>query len=84
MKRSKVVHLAHDTKAEDSKVVASFLREQAELVESGGYAANAAVVIFLENREGVFKVGTKRCNIDLLQQVGLQMCSIFDIAKTDG
>ena len=79
----KVVTLAHDTKTDGASQVVAFLREQADLIEAGNYVADAAVIVFLERRGALFKTGTRRCNIDLLQQLGLLQCALSDVVKTD-
>jgi len=78
----KVLTLTRDADVDDRKMVVAFLRAQADAIEKGEYDAHAAIIILYEKRGDRFKTATRRCNMDLLQQIGLMQCAIMDVSST--
>lgn len=62
--------------------VAAFLREWADAVEAEGNVT-AAVIILHSDVDEQFLVRTRRCNLDLVQTVGLVHIAAADLAQTD-
>jgi hypothetical protein len=76
-----IIRLVQTTQRERVDV-AAFLREWADAVENDGQTIS--VVLILHGSEGEnLRVRTRRCNMDLLQTVGLLQIAMIDLAGTD-
>lgn len=63
--------------------VAQFLREWADAVEAEGEVTTAAIIILHDDKGSQFLVRTRRCNLDLVQTLGIMALATADLAKTD-
>jgi hypothetical protein len=89
----KLAHVNNDvgTKgAAASELVVSFLREWADAIESGDEDAHKAVLIMYADREPggpgneAFVVRVRRCNLGLVEQVGLMTMAQADLIAYEG
>lgn len=76
-----IVKLVQKTQRERVDV-ATFLREWADAIENDG-ETYAAVLILHGDIGETFRVRTRRCNMDLLQTVGLMQIAMADVTATD-
>ena len=88
----KIIHLAHvnnsvaTTGAAARQVVASFLRDWAEALESGAENAEKAILVLYDEDQGpgLFRLRTRRCNVaGLVEQVGLMKVATDIVSKGD-
>ena len=63
--------------------VVAFLRQWADKIEDGDELVTRAVLIMAEDRDGSFRLTTRRCNIDFVTQVGLMCLANHDLASKD-
>lgn len=67
-----------------TSLVVQFLRDYADSIEKGETVAESAVLILYktENKDSTkFCVTSRRCNVDLLHQVGMMHLALADICE---
>lgn len=65
------------------QMIVAFLREWADAIESGAEDASKAVLTLYCQKDGQFRTRTRRCNVDLLSQVGLMHLALNDVCEGD-
>lgn len=61
------------------ELVVSFLREWADAVETGKEDVTKVVLIMYNDVDSRFRVRTRRCNVDLVGQVGIMQLALTDL-----
>jgi hypothetical protein len=63
-----------------AKLVVEFLREWANAIEKGEELAERAILVMHHKHEGdEFVIKSRRCNVDLLSQVGMMHLALADM-----
>lgn len=61
------------------ELVAAFLREWADAVANGEEDVTKVVLVMYNDAGEQFRVRTRRCNMDLVQQVGVMQIALTDL-----
>lgn len=65
------------------QLIMSFLRQWADAVEAGEEEVTKVVLVMYNDApDGLFRVRTRRCNIDLVSQVGLMQLALTDLCTS--
>ncbi len=65
-----------------AQLVVAFLREWADDIEKGETLAERAVLILHHKApDGTFVIKSRRCNVELLEQVGMMHLALMDVSE---
>ena len=66
---------------DEEKELVKFLRSWADAIESGAEQADAAVLILHQSLGDEFWLRTRRCNVKLLEQIGMMQAALLDVCN---
>lgn len=62
------------------QLVTAFLREWADAIEDGTENVTKAILVLHDDRpDGLFRIRSRRCNVDLVSQVGIMQLALTDL-----